>query len=104
VVKLGLLFLLGSEVKAFLYSAIVSAGTMGCTTSVVLLEGQRSILLRNCSYIQRAVEVGALEFEEETLSFRESHLWIPTTALVSPTSLYNIFAVVLVHHFAVCVL
>ena len=40
---------------------------MGCTTSVVLLEGLRSILERNCGYIKGAVELGALEEEEETL-------------------------------------
>lgn len=59
---------------------------MGCTTSVVLLEGLRSILQRNCSYVKGAVELGALEEDEETLSFRGSHLWIPTTVLVSPVS------------------
>ncbi|XP_034032706.1 dedicator of cytokinesis protein 9 isoform X9 [Thalassophryne amazonica] len=57
---------------------------MGCTTSVVLLEGLRSILERNCGYIKGAVEMGALEEEEETLSLRFSQLWIPTTALVKP--------------------
>uniref|UniRef100_A0A8P4GPU7 Dedicator of cytokinesis 9b n=1 Tax=Dicentrarchus labrax TaxID=13489 RepID=A0A8P4GPU7_DICLA len=57
---------------------------MGCTTSVVLLEGLRSILERNCGYIKGAVELGALEEEEETLSLRGSQLWIPTTALVKP--------------------
>ena len=56
---------------------------MGCTTSVVLLEGLRSILERNCGYIKGAVELGALEEEEETLSLRGSQLWIPTTALVN---------------------
>lgn len=55
---------------------------MGCTTSVVLLEGLRSILERNCGYIKGAVELGVLEEEEETLSLRGSQLWIPTTALV----------------------
>ncbi|XP_037552296.1 dedicator of cytokinesis protein 9 [Nematolebias whitei] len=57
---------------------------MGCTTSVVLLEGLRSILQRNCSYVKGTVELGALEEDEETLSFRGSHLWIPSTALVKP--------------------
>ncbi|RVE75246.1 hypothetical protein OJAV_G00015200 [Oryzias javanicus] len=57
---------------------------MGCTTSLVLLEGLRTILERNCNYIKAAGEIKALEKEEETLSFRESHLWIPTTALVKP--------------------
>lgn len=61
----------------------MSGGTMGCTTSVVLLEGLRSILERNCGYIKGAVELGALEEEEETLSLRGSQLWIPTTALVN---------------------
>lgn len=55
---------------------------MGCTTSVVLLEGLRSILERNCGYIKGAVELGAVEGEEETFSLRGSQLWIPTTALV----------------------
>ncbi|XP_034720249.1 dedicator of cytokinesis protein 9 isoform X3 [Etheostoma cragini] len=59
-------------------------GTMGCTTSVVLLEGLRSILERNCGYIKGAVELGALEEEEETLSLRGSQHWIPTTALIKP--------------------
>lgn len=59
---------------------------MGCTTSLVLLEGLRSILERNCNYIKAAGEMNASEEEEETLSFRESHLWIPTTALVRPDS------------------
>eukprot|EP00064_Thunnus_orientalis_P008905 superscaffoldBa00001093_g8928 len=54
---------------------------MGCTTSVVLLEGLRSILERNCGYIKGAVELGVLEEEEETLSLRGSQLWMPTTAL-----------------------
>ncbi|CAB1450633.1 unnamed protein product, partial [Pleuronectes platessa] len=54
---------------------------MGCTTSVVLLEGLRSILERNCGYIKGAAELGALEEEEETLSLRGSQLWNPTTAL-----------------------
>ncbi|XP_028248822.1 dedicator of cytokinesis protein 9 isoform X5 [Parambassis ranga] len=57
---------------------------MGCTTSVVLLEGLRSILERNCGYIKGAAELGALVEEEETLSLRGSQLWIPTTALVKP--------------------
>ncbi|GLD64791.1 dedicator of cytokinesis protein 9-like isoform X2 [Lates japonicus] len=57
---------------------------MGCTTSVVVLEGLRSILERNCGYIKGAMELGALEEEEETLSLRGSQLWIPTTALVKP--------------------
>ncbi|XP_053273525.1 dedicator of cytokinesis protein 9 isoform X1 [Pleuronectes platessa] len=57
---------------------------MGCTTSVVLLEGLRSILERNCGYIKGAAELGALEEEEETLSLRGSQLWNPTTALVKP--------------------
>ncbi|KAM6893914.1 dedicator of cytokinesis protein 9-like [Xenentodon cancila] len=57
---------------------------MGCTTSVVLLKGLQSILERNCGYIKGAVELGALEEEEETPSLRESHLWMPITALVKP--------------------
>ncbi|XP_056226491.1 dedicator of cytokinesis protein 9 isoform X4 [Seriola aureovittata] len=57
---------------------------MGCTTSVVLLEGLRSILERNCGYIKGTVELGSVEEEEETLSLRGSQLWIPTTALVKP--------------------
>ncbi|XP_058510531.1 dedicator of cytokinesis protein 9 isoform X3 [Solea solea] len=57
---------------------------MGCTTSVVLLEGLRSILERNCGYIKGARELGVLEEEEERLSLRGSQLWIPTTALVKP--------------------
>ncbi|XP_023820922.1 dedicator of cytokinesis protein 9 isoform X8 [Oryzias latipes] len=57
---------------------------MGCTASLVLLEGLRTILERNCNYSKAAVEIKALEEEEETLSLRESHLWIPTTALVKP--------------------
>ncbi|XP_031707516.1 dedicator of cytokinesis protein 9 isoform X2 [Anarrhichthys ocellatus] len=57
---------------------------MGCTTSVVLLEGLRSILERNCGYIKGPVELRALEEDEETLSLRVSQHWIPTTALVKP--------------------
>jgi len=57
---------------------------MGCSTSVVLLEGLRSILERNCGYIKAAVGPGALEEDEDTLSLRGSQLWIPTTALVNP--------------------
>lgn len=58
---------------------------MGCTTSMVLLEGLRSILERNCGYIKGEVmEPGALEEEEEILILRGSQLWIPTTALVKP--------------------
>ncbi|XP_065807906.1 dedicator of cytokinesis protein 9 isoform X1 [Labrus bergylta] len=57
---------------------------MGCTTSVVLLEGLRSILERNCGYIKGAVELGGLEEEEETVSLRGSQVWMPTTALVKP--------------------
>lgn len=60
---------------------------MGCTTSVVLLEGLRSILERNCGYIKGAVELGAPEEEEDssTASPRGSQLWMPTTALVNAT-------------------
>lgn len=72
---------------------------MGCTTSVVVLEGLRSILERNCGYIKGAVDLGALEEEEETLSLRGSQLWIPTTALVKPPSKYDLFAVVYVGNF-----
>lgn len=72
---------------------------MGCTTSVVLLEGLRSILERNCSYIKGAVELGDLEEEEETLSLRGSQLWMPTTALVKPALKCYLFAVVYVGHF-----
>ncbi|XP_038157914.1 dedicator of cytokinesis protein 9-like isoform X3 [Cyprinodon tularosa] len=57
---------------------------MGCTTSVVLLEGLRSILERNCSYVKGSVDLGALEEEEETHSLWGSNPWIPTTALVKP--------------------
>ncbi|KAM8872503.1 dedicator of cytokinesis protein 9 isoform 1-T1 [Synchiropus picturatus] len=57
---------------------------MGCTTSVVLLEGLRSILGRNCSYIKGAVDLAALEDDEDSLSLRGSQLWMPTTALVKP--------------------
>ncbi|XP_027867121.1 dedicator of cytokinesis protein 9-like isoform X2 [Xiphophorus couchianus] len=57
---------------------------MGCTTSVVLLEGLRSILERNCTYVKGSVELGALEEEEEAQSLWGSHQWIPTTALVKP--------------------
>ncbi|XP_055361068.1 dedicator of cytokinesis protein 9 isoform X6 [Betta splendens] len=57
---------------------------MGCTTSVVVLQGLRSILERNCGYIKGAVDLGSLEEEVETLSLRGSQLWIPTTALVKP--------------------
>lgn len=63
---------------------------MGCTASLVLLEGLRTILERNCNYSKAAVEIKALEEEEETLSFRESHLWIPTTALVRPDKNYRL--------------
>lgn len=59
---------------------------MGCTTSVVLLEGLRSILERNCSYVKGSVDLGALEEEEETHSLWGSNPWIPTTALVKSTS------------------
>lgn len=72
---------------------------MGCTTSVVLLEGLRSILERNCGYIKGAVDLGPLEEEEETLSLRGSQLWIPTTALVKPNSMYNLFAAVFIGDF-----
>nr|XP_033954956.1 dedicator of cytokinesis protein 9 isoform X5 [Pseudochaenichthys georgianus] len=57
---------------------------MGCTTSVVLLEGLRSILERNCVYIKGAVVLGALEEEEEALSLRGSQLLFPNNALVKP--------------------
>uniref|UniRef100_A0A4W6EJH5 Dedicator of cytokinesis 9b n=1 Tax=Lates calcarifer TaxID=8187 RepID=A0A4W6EJH5_LATCA len=62
---------------------------MGCTTSVVLLEGLRSILERNCGYIKGAMELGALEEEEETLSLRGSQLWIPTT-IIEPLDYENV--------------
>ncbi|KAJ4924175.1 hypothetical protein JOQ06_000415 [Pogonophryne albipinna] len=61
----------------------VFGGTMGCTTSVVLLEGLRSILERNCVYIKGVVELGALEEEEEALSLRGSQLLFPNNALVN---------------------
>ncbi|KAM4710943.1 dedicator of cytokinesis protein 9-like isoform 1-T1 [Anableps anableps] len=57
---------------------------MGCTTSVVLLEGLRSILERNCTYVKGSVELGALEEEEEAQSLWGFHQWMPTTALVKP--------------------
>ncbi|KAF3706389.1 Dedicator of cytokinesis protein 9 [Channa argus] len=60
---------------------------MGCTTSVVLLEGLRSILQRNCGYIKGAGDLRDLQEEEETLSLRGSQLWIPTTALTAGNSL-----------------
>lgn len=59
---------------------------MGCTTSVVLLEGLRSILERNCSYVKGSLELAALEEEDETQSLWGAHLWMPTTALVNNTS------------------
>lgn len=66
-------------------SLLLQGGTMGCTTSTLLLEGLRSILERNCGYVKGAVvEPGALEEEEEILSLRGSQLWIPTAALVKP--------------------
>lgn len=72
---------------------------MGCTTSVVLLEGLRSIFEKNCGYIKGAMELGALEEEEETLSLRGSQLWIPTSAPVKPASYYNFSPVVYVGNF-----
>lgn len=56
---------------------------MGCTTSVVVLQGLRSILERNCGYIKGAGDLGSQEEDEETLSLRGSELWMPTTALVN---------------------
>uniref|UniRef100_A0A3B4YRK3 Dedicator of cytokinesis 9b n=1 Tax=Seriola lalandi dorsalis TaxID=1841481 RepID=A0A3B4YRK3_SERLL len=64
---------------------------MGCTTSVVLLEGLRSILERNCGYIKGTVELGSVEEEEETLSLRGSQLWIPTTPkIIEPLDYENV--------------
>ncbi|KAK5891373.1 hypothetical protein CgunFtcFv8_018632 [Champsocephalus gunnari] len=60
---------------------------MGCTTSVVLLEGLRSILERNCVYIKGAVVLGALEEEEEALSLRGSQLLFPNNALAGLTTM-----------------
>uniref|UniRef100_A0A7N9AP97 Dedicator of cytokinesis 9b n=1 Tax=Mastacembelus armatus TaxID=205130 RepID=A0A7N9AP97_9TELE len=66
---------------------------MGCTTSVVLLQGLRSILERNCGYIKGVVDLGALEEEEETFSLRGSQLWIPTTVkpkIIEPLDYENV--------------
>lgn len=62
-----------------------SGSTMGCTTSVVLLEVLRSILERNCGYIKGEVELVVLEEQAETSSLRGSQLWIPTSTLVTTT-------------------
>lgn len=62
-----------------------SGSTMGCTTSVVLLEVLRSILERNCGYIKGEVELVVLEEQVETSSLRGSQLWIPTSTLVTTT-------------------
>ena len=58
---------------------------MGCTTSVVLFEGLRSILERNCGYVYKgAAELGVLEEEEDILSLRlGAQSWKTTTALVN---------------------
>ncbi|KAJ8252910.1 hypothetical protein GJAV_G00206910 [Gymnothorax javanicus] len=54
---------------------------MGCTTSVVLFEGLRTVIQRNCSYIcKSAAEPGALgEGAGRTPSISESLTW-PTAA------------------------
>ncbi|XP_030639154.1 dedicator of cytokinesis protein 9 [Chanos chanos] len=58
---------------------------MGCTASIILFEGLRNLLERNCSYVYKAaIEPAEEEEESETHSQRESLAWTPATALVKP--------------------
>uniref|UniRef100_A0A8C4HLA4 Dedicator of cytokinesis 9b n=1 Tax=Dicentrarchus labrax TaxID=13489 RepID=A0A8C4HLA4_DICLA len=63
---------------------------MGCTTSVVLLEGLRSILERNCGYIKGAVELGALEEEEETLNWHTENTEFVKPKIIEPLDYENV--------------
>lgn len=59
-------------------------GAMGCTASVILFEGLRRVLLRNCGYVCKPeLEAEEPEEEEDTLSRRESLAIIPPAAASS---------------------
>ncbi|KAI4883850.1 hypothetical protein NFI96_017538 [Prochilodus magdalenae] len=57
---------------------------MGCTTSVILFEGLRSVLQRNCGYcksVSAAEPLGPAETDPACSSRRESRAWSLRTAL-----------------------
>ncbi|XP_066562845.1 dedicator of cytokinesis protein 9 isoform X6 [Amia ocellicauda] len=57
---------------------------MGCTTSVILFEGLRTVIERNCGYIcKNAAEQNGPEQAEESVSRRESRIW-PQSASAKP--------------------
>ncbi|XP_046699682.1 dedicator of cytokinesis protein 9 isoform X1 [Silurus meridionalis] len=61
---------------------------MGCTTSVILFDGLRSALEKNCGYWKRASAAelhGQAETEPSSTSYRESRVWpIRTTSKLKP--------------------
>lgn len=59
-------------------------GAMGCTASVILFEGLRRVLQRNCGYVCKPeLEAAEPEEEEDTLSRRESLAITPPAAASS---------------------
>lgn len=59
-------------------------GAMGCTASVILFEGLRRVLHRNCGYVCKPeLEAAEPAEEEDTLSRRESLAITPSAAASS---------------------
>lgn len=66
---------------ALVRDACFGPGVMGCTTSVVVFDGLRTVLQRNCGYICKsgaAEPVGQNEAEQAACSRRESRVPWPT--------------------------
>ena len=56
---------------------------MGCSASVMLFEGLRTLMERNCSYVCKAVlELPEPMEDDDTLSRGDSLLWTSTATLV----------------------
>uniref|UniRef100_A0A8D0APX8 Dedicator of cytokinesis 9b n=1 Tax=Sander lucioperca TaxID=283035 RepID=A0A8D0APX8_SANLU len=61
---------------------------MGCTTSVVLLEGLRSILERNCSYIKGALSYGSFLYFLDSPALHSR--WLIKPKIIEPLDYENV--------------
>lgn len=59
----------------------LAPGAMGCTASVILFEGLRRVLYRNCGYVCKPeLQAAEPDEDEDTLSRRESLAVTPPAA------------------------
>ncbi|KAJ8389776.1 hypothetical protein AAFF_G00114820 [Aldrovandia affinis] len=59
---------------------------MGCTTSVVLFEGLRTVIQRNCGYVcKSSAELAAAAAEERAPNMTQSLTWHSASASICRT-------------------